>query len=866
MENLEGIFLLILNMSITAAYVAIAIIAIRIIFLKKLPKIFSYSLWGILLFRLICPTSFSSAFSFLNLLKPKIKESTGIIEYIPQNIEMMQSPAVDVGIDRINKIVNASLPQATEIGSMNPMQLITFISTVIWIIGILALIIYSIITYVKVITNVKTATLFENHTVTEAMNKIEFRRKIKVFVTDQIESPFVCGLIIPKVYIPVNTSEKELPYILTHELVHVKRFDYLIKPFSYLILILHWFNPILWISFKLMSKDMEMSCDEKVMETLGDDIKQDYSNSLLSLAVKESRLLQGSPLAFGESNIKSRIKNVLKFKKPSFYLVTIIVMLIGMIGFILLTNPIGESGNTVKGLDYEKIYEHRTLYVGDASKVSGLANNLYYSEFKDGISLKTDVKPYGVTVNYSQTPEELSREGTISITDKMLKNVEMIFCLIDNVDKISFVFHDDGEVYTFPFERDLINEIFGEDTRNYSSSFNKFRNEFIPIIERENWNKVKFEVYITNKIELYVWRNKDVTGTDDVFYTLLPGTNKLKDEKEIYNLDIATRDMKTINEKLSIYQGDTHLSIRHDSSLSKQDMMTISDVIIFNGESRSIGVFGDGFNKEKLSDIGIRVEKLLQIIMSSPMTSSSPSNYDKAHQYEYETIIKMGDEALKYMLSLFEKGEDGGLKAHIMMSLCIDILGDRNNVEEGSYTSPREWYSKLSSFEAAKLPSFRYTSEDNIEKMVYSAALKQYSQRKDEYCVTIVAPKIFGTYEKEKELRIFTTVYYSHFKLYGKTLHNDDLGIIPAAIVYTKNNDGTYDFKEYIEAMDGSYFQKSIEEFCDPREEIAKEILNHYGNYEDLFRIMKDNITNYLKENNMKGVNLKQNSGIVPLT
>ncbi len=872
MENLKDIFLLILNMSITASYIAIVIIAIRFLILRKLPKIFSYSLWGILLFRLVSPICYSSGFSFLNLFKTEVNKSSGIIEYVPQNIEMMEVPTIDVGINSINKVVNSSLPHATELASMNSMQLIMLICTIIWIIGIIGFIIYSAISYIKVMSKVKTATLLKDKIVTKAINNIDLRRKIKVYATDQINSPFVCGFITPKVYIPVNISNKELSYILTHEFVHVKRFDYIIKPFSYLLLIIHWFNPILWISFKLMSKDMEMSCDEKVMEALGNDIKHDYSYSLLSLAVNKKRLLQGSPLAFGESNVKSRIKNILSFKKPSLYIVIAVTVLIVIMGISLLTNPKEITNDTASGLDYERIYECRTEYVGDASKVGNLTSMVYYSDYKDGISLKTDSKPYEVTVNYLIESEDFNQNDKIMITDKMLKNAAIMFCLIDNVDKINFNFNNGRNTQEVIFTREIFSRAFNNDIRNYSSAYKSFRNELIPMLETESWNDVDFEVYITNKIELYVWRNKEITGTDDVYYTLLPGTNRIKSETDIYDLNLAVKDLEIINDRLSSYQGAYHLSIRHDSTFAKQDMLKMDDEIIFNGNSRSIGGFGDGFNKKKSNDIGIKVEELLETIISSPMESSNPYDYIKAHQKEYETILKMGDGALQYMLSQFQKGEDEGLKSHIMMRLCIDILGDRNNVKEDQYTSPKEWYSKLSPYEAKKLPPFEYESTNDTENMVYSAAINKYSSILNKYSdekdnnVTIVAPKIFGTYKNGNELKIFVTVFFSNYKLYNDTLCSGSSGVVPAAIVYSINDEGSYTFKEYIEAKDGAYFSSSIEEFCIPRKDIAKAIMKHYGNYSELFVLMKENLIKYLKENELDGIKLKQSNGdIIPL-
>ncbi|MEW6171778.1 MAG: M56 family metallopeptidase [Bacillota bacterium] len=265
------------------------------------------------------------------------------------------------------------------------------------------------------------------------------------------------------------------------------------------------------------------------------------------------------------------------------------------------------------------------------------------------------------------------------------------------------------------------------------------------------------------------------------------------------------------------------------------------------------------------SDIAAEVEKHLQIIMSSPKEDSNPLSYIEHHQNEYHTILKMGDNALNYMLSQFAEGKADGLKAHIMMSLCKDILGDRNNVTEGGYSSPMEWYQKLTPYTAVKLSEFKPQTEDEIEQLVYSAALKKYSSNTSS--LDVVAPHIFDTYEKGNTLKIFATVYYSSFNLYGSSLSQGSGGVVPAAIVYTKNSNGTYTFKEYIEAKDGAYFQKSIEEFCAPKADVAKAIMKHYGNYSDLMELMKKNVIECLKQNNLTGISLKNHNGeITPLT
>ena len=325
MNILQDIFTTILNMSITASYVAIGVIFVRLL-LKKAPKIFSYILWVPVLFRLVCPFSFVSAFSFLRLVNINAQRGSGMAEFVPQNIGLMQEPAIHSGLDSIDNTVNTALPQAIPAASINPMQIWIGILSLIWITGVLVLLIYSIVSYVKIKRRLQTATLVEGN----------------VFETDAIGTAFVCGFIRPQIYVPVNVGDTDLSYILEHERTHIRRRDYLIKPLAFLALTLHWFNPLMWLSFALMSRDLEMSCDESVLRRLGDGAKGDYSGSLLSLSQRKG-LLTVNPLAFGESHVKARIKNVLKYKKPAFWIVTVTVAACIVLTVSLIANPQTDS-------------------------------------------------------------------------------------------------------------------------------------------------------------------------------------------------------------------------------------------------------------------------------------------------------------------------------------------------------------------------------------------------------------------------------------------------------------------------------------------------------------------------------------------
>lgn len=334
----EDAFISILNMTITASYVAIAVILARVL-LGKSPKVFSYALWSIVLFRLICPFSFSSAFSLLGFIQP-VQTSTSSTPYIPHDIGIMTVPTVDTGINSVNVALNTSLPAATPFASVNPMQIWLTLGTLIWLIGVAVFLIYAMFSYLRLKKQINMATLVSDN----------------VYETDLIRSPFVCGLVRPKIYLPLNLTGYEREYILYHEQTHIKRFDYLVKPIAFLALVLHWFNPLIWLCFSLMTKDMEMSCDEQVIRRTHGENVTSYSASLLALATYK-KIPGPSPLAFGESNVKARINNILNHKKPAFWVIIISVIAVIILVFMLISNPINGYS----------IYQHPGTFLGQNS-------------------------------------------------------------------------------------------------------------------------------------------------------------------------------------------------------------------------------------------------------------------------------------------------------------------------------------------------------------------------------------------------------------------------------------------------------------------------------------------------------------------
>ncbi len=285
---LEKVFLQVLNMSFTASIVIAFVLIVRIL-LQKAPKAFSYALWPVVLFRLICPFSFESMFS---LLPTKANP-------ISQDIVYMQVPKIDTGIGIINHSVNVILPASTPQASINPLQIEILICSQIWLLGVAVLLVYNLTALLRLKKQLQDATLCQNH----------------IFISPRIDTAFVMGIFSPRIYLPSILNGAEQNYILLHEQTHIKRFDHIVKLISFMVLCVHWFNPIVWAAFFLSGKDMEMSCDEAVIKRLGNDVKKDYSASLLTLATGR-RIVGSTPLAFGEGDTKGRVKNVLNYKKP----------------------------------------------------------------------------------------------------------------------------------------------------------------------------------------------------------------------------------------------------------------------------------------------------------------------------------------------------------------------------------------------------------------------------------------------------------------------------------------------------------------------------------------------------------------------
>lgn len=327
------IFHVILNMSITSGVIITAVLLLRLLF-QKAPKIYSYLLWFLILFRLLCPVSPESGFSIFQLLN-KADSKSYVMEPVPYDISDQAIPKVNLYLPPLTDSVNRVLPAATPYQSMNPVQGLLYLVSFLWIFVVVLLLINSLFSYFSLRNRLLAA----------------YHLKDNIYQFEEIPSPFVFGLLHPRIYLPLTLSEEESKYIISHEKMHIRRLDHIIKLVWQMALCLHWFNPLVWLSFHLMTKDMEMSCDEAVLRILGTDIKTNYSHSLLRLSMKDHSLklhFPNPPLFFGESELKSRIKNILRYKQPLIWVTSLMLTAILLIAVTFLTDPKSDKADHMK--------------------------------------------------------------------------------------------------------------------------------------------------------------------------------------------------------------------------------------------------------------------------------------------------------------------------------------------------------------------------------------------------------------------------------------------------------------------------------------------------------------------------------------
>ena len=327
---MNELFLKIINMSISASWLVLAVLLLRLL-LKKAPKWVNVLLWGIVAIRLICPLTIESPISM-------IPDSVGSGELVSEwmndyiddiDIHHPDSVYYDAAIGAGREPISDGeggyyvVTKHDQLGEPATIEntVMPVLSTV-WIVGMAVLALYTVISYFRLRRRLDTAV----------------RYKDNIYQSEKVSSPFVLGIIKPRIYLPFRMDAQDLEHVIAHEQAHIRRKDHWWKPLGFLLLTIHWFNPLMWLAYVLLCRDIELACDEKVIKELGNEQRADYTQALVACSVNR-RMIAACPLAFGEVGVKERVKSIMNYKKPAFWVVALAVIACVIVAICFLTDP-----------------------------------------------------------------------------------------------------------------------------------------------------------------------------------------------------------------------------------------------------------------------------------------------------------------------------------------------------------------------------------------------------------------------------------------------------------------------------------------------------------------------------------------------
>ena len=311
---MSGIFLKLLNLSISASWLVLVVLALRLV-LKRAPKWVNVLLWGMVALRLMLPFSIESA---LSLIPSAETVSPEVVQFDPAS-------TITSGVEFIDNAVNPSLSEsfaAAPLASVNPLYVWTYLAGWVWLIGLAAMLLYALVSYLRLRRCVRAS--------------IPLRENI--YVCDEVPSPFILGIVHPRIYLPSALDEAQRGSVLSHERAHLARRDHWWKPLGFALLAVYWFNPLLWLAYTLLCRDIELACDERVLRGMDAGQVKAYSSALLACSVPR-RMIAACPLAFGEVGVGARVKNALRYKKPAFWVIAASVIVCIVVAVCFLTNP-----------------------------------------------------------------------------------------------------------------------------------------------------------------------------------------------------------------------------------------------------------------------------------------------------------------------------------------------------------------------------------------------------------------------------------------------------------------------------------------------------------------------------------------------
>ena len=640
----DRIYMGVLDMSKTAAIVIAAVLLVRLL-LKRAPKVFSYTLWAVVLFRLLCPVSLETTISIV----PQLPATSSGYTLADEPIDLAGAgiAAYQAVGDLLNGGLGVQHIPTTEISEDGMTQYVTtdwwsvwiLFGKYVWVAGMVVMLLYSAFSYRRIKKQIEIAVPIRDN----------------IWIADDIKSPFVIGFVRPRIYLPGNLGEKEQEYIILHEQHHIRRFDHIFKALAFLALTIHWFNPLAWLAFGLACKDMEMSCDEAVIHKLGGEVRADYSASLLTLATGR-RIIAGTPLAFGEGDPKGRIRNLAKWKKPAVWVLILAMVVCLILCVCLLTDRVNRNGQHI-GITF--YYGNVTEQMSDGSNPyiilacnDGTVKTFYYEAGNEDISNDLPGKNVRIRARLQDITGHLFTSEVMQVHNDSFDTLE------DAIQNAILRHHSsvrDESVLTCASFYSYASESSTPLGSDYSDIVTEYG-----IVYHQNFrleNGVLVEDGGCNVPTVLTF-----SVTEDGHYSLA----------EYWEPRDGTFYPEDIRAKYpALVRPDTQ---KH---LFEQKIAVLNQAII-------------GFQ----IDSKVVVDYLLTDICDMERWAGSLDDLMLMSELERELLVYYGQDTLDYCFAQFEKGNQTEPKGKIMASVCIEIL-EMKGGSVGSWADEKtgqEWY------------------------------------------------------------------------------------------------------------------------------------------------------------------------------
>lgn len=835
---MNSFFLNLVNISITAGWIVIAVMILRL-FLKKAPKWINCILWGIVGLRLIFPVSIESIFS---LIPSKETINTSFYE---------AKPYIETGFSAVDTQLHDYIGDRYFEGVTVPTGLfanITSVLSVIWIVGLAVMLAYALITFLNLHRKMSTSTPLRDN-----IRQSEF-----------VDSPFILGIIKPKIYLPYSLTEDSINCIIAHEQSHLKRLDHLWKPLAFFILSVYWFNPLMWAAYILLCRDIELACDEKVINNMTKEERQNYSVTLLNNSVSR-KSVAACPLAFGEVGVKERIKSVMSYKKPTFWIIIAAVIVCIVTAVCFLTNPPAKPFN------------FKEIVVNKASAVDMAENSEAY------IFTDHDIENLQF---YLRKVRDVKEVHAREITDeaynlKIIFNKGGTFTIHGYIDESDYVLMVYNDKYYRIKNKDLdsyLNKVCINKNRAKSSEDAVNLDELVSEAVTEHF-KSNYTLGLINVESHIILANEQKTSAresnrvyeETAYAVVMRATYNIENNKlsNDYSSLIPTALTFSVDEN-GIYTLKEYWEPRDGGDYAKDIEKKFP-----SGVQNDAIFCGDRYGKKLTKECALKAEAalaqilggstlpqiidgLFQLIAASPENTDNVTIHIRAHQNEYNELMSYGDETLRFIYTEFLKGGQTDFRGKIMQEVMIDLLDEeaiRYNAKNGQeyfdafLKHAKKIYSqqnkedmekfnhkanlllKMAGFKSTVKPteiatekvtaSVPNVSNKNLDEAVSSAVYEKYSSQKPDGLINSENHIILSTENNGDKVTVYAMVYFAKYS--PANLMNESSSVHkPMAFTFKVDGSGNYTLTEIWEPKSGSGYNKSItDKFPDDIEDNA---------------------------------------------